>query len=133
MDKGKYLLYAGFGLIALGVVLRFLNIDALPSVWFFISGGFFKSVYLYLAYMRGQYNPGAELLFLAAGLGVLSLGVVLRNTQPDSVFGPTLIAMALVIKVFFVFMVVRKMRAHRLQVISLASTAQAINRASGLQ
>jgi hypothetical protein len=133
MDKGKYLFYEGFVLIAIGIVLRFLPIGWPLAVWFFIAGALLKTLYLYMAYKRGQYNPGAELLFLAAGLGVLMFGAVLRNSQPDSVFGPALIALALVLKGIFVFMLVRKMQALRLQVVALASKARAINRASGLQ
>lgn len=121
MKDGKLLLYLGLSCIWTGVMLRIASVDYRFPMWFFIVGGLMKFVYLYMAYRKGRYKPGVELLFLAAGLLILALGINLRISNPESVFGPALVAKAIVLKAIFIFLVIRKLRQHRLQTIAVAA------------
>jgi peptidoglycan/LPS O-acetylase OafA/YrhL len=128
MKRGMLLLYLGLLCICAGVVLCFTVVDDSYPLWLFIVGGVMKFVYLYLAYRKGRYKPGVELLFLIAGMFILALGISIRTSNPESVFGPALVAKAIVLKAVFVCMVVRKMRQHRLK-----SFALPVNDARGIE
>jgi hypothetical protein len=121
MKDGKLLFYLGLSCIWTGVMLRIASVDYRFPMWFFIVGGLMKFVYLYMAYRKGRYKPGVELLFLAAGLLILALGINLRIYNPESVFGPALVAKAVVLKAIFIFLVIRKLRQYRLQAIAVAA------------
>ncbi|MFT3739065.1 MAG: hypothetical protein QM786_09925 [Breznakibacter sp.] len=115
MKNYKFILFTGMASIWTGVMLRLFGV-AVPSPYlFFAAGAGFKFAYLYWAYRQGIYKPGLELVFLGAGLFILFLGIKVRLHDPGSIFGFMLISKAVLMKLSFLFLVIRKLREARLQ------------------
>ena len=120
MKNFKLILFAGMACIWTGVVLRLAGVTVPSPYLFFCIGGGFKLAYLYWAYKQCIYKPGFELAFLAAGFFMLFLGIRVRLHDPESIFGFMLISKAVLMKVSFLFLVIRKLRAVRLQLAGAA-------------
>lgn len=98
-----------------GLMLRIFDIHVPSPAIFFTIGGSLKIIYLTLTFKKLGLKPGIEFLFLAGGLLALFLGIYTRKVSPESVLGTTLIVKAVVLKITFLILVIRKLRAARLK------------------
>ncbi|PZX20408.1 hypothetical protein LX69_00407 [Breznakibacter xylanolyticus] len=119
MKKYKWLLYAGMVNIWAGLMLRIFGVEFPPPALFFSLGGTLKVSYLVVAIRQGRFKPGIELVYLAAGLVMLALGIYVRKVNPASAIGIALVVKAVLLKATFLFLMLRKMRAARLQPIEV--------------
>lgn len=113
MQRIKLLLYAGLVFIVAGLILRFLmNGSGLGNVLVSV-GGSLKLVYVFLIMKFGGYKPGIELLYLGLGVTIVIVGSWLRKNMYDTFLALSFTVSGVVLKAFFVYVFIRKMRAIR--------------------
>lgn len=108
----KTILFAGIGLLILGILLRKLSEYPAIGLVLILLGVGVKTYYIILSIRSGLYQPGRELWFLFAGLTFFLGGLYLRGK--DLVLDPTyLIILGLALKVLFIIKFIQIVRLNR--------------------
>jgi uncharacterized membrane-anchored protein len=106
--KSKLLIYIGIVTLVTGILLRVAEIAEIMGLVLIILGAALKSTYIILKWIKKDYKPGVELLFLAIGL---SLFLCFRcSTHP---WAWELMILGVGFKIVFVLFFIRKMRGRR--------------------
>jgi hypothetical protein len=107
--KSKYILYIGILLLVAGILLRYFSPYVEVGLGLVLIGVILKLSYVSLAMLRGKYKPKAEILLLLFGLGFLFLGLWHKLNVSEFV-GYGMIVSAVVLKLIFVILFIRKIR-----------------------
>ena len=109
--QSKNLLFIGIVLLVLGIVLRKFTDMAGLGLSLILIGVACKTVYIIAKAKSGEYKPGKELIWLFLGLALFLTGLVIRSNSPGVI--PTiLVVTGLSLKLFFIVLFIRKVKAH---------------------
>jgi hypothetical protein len=109
--KNNWLLLVGITFLVIGILLRTTtDLTPLPSVLLSI-GVFMKILYLLVKIKDGTYKPGFELSALVIGLLLFFWGRYLNTLEID-LYPILLMVSGIVLKVSFIFLVIRKIRGQ---------------------
>lgn len=108
----KTVLFAGIGLLILGILMRKLSAYPTIGLVLILLGVALKTYYIIRAIRSGLYQPGRELWLLLAGLAFFLGGLYLRSK--NLVSDPTyLIVLGLGLKVLFIIRFIQIVRLNR--------------------
>lgn len=111
--KSKKLLFIGIALLLVGIVLRKLTQIEILGLILIITGVTCKTIYIIAKARSGEYKPGNELFILGLGLLLFFTGLSFRNVDQPIIEPVYLIALGISLKVIFIIMFIRNVRANR--------------------
>ena len=110
--RSKKLLFVGIALLVIGIVFRkFTDMTGLGLSIILIGVGC-KTIYIIAKAKSGEYMPGKELIWLFLGLALFLTGLVLRSNSPGMI-STVLIISGLILKLLFILIFIRKVKAHK--------------------
>jgi uncharacterized membrane protein HdeD (DUF308 family) len=113
--KLKVVLYIGILLLVVGLIFRYLTPYTSAGLSLVIIGVILKLSYILQTMRSGQYKPQAEIYLLLSGLLLLFLGLW-HKLNVSEVVGYSMISAALVLKLLFLILFVRKTRFNKANV-----------------
>ena len=108
--KQNWTLIAGIFLLATGIITRRTTEFEITGLILIITGILYKGKYIVDKSRSGEYQPGKELLFLAAGLGMFLLGLYFRSAENVS-YAIAMVIVGLSLKLVFIILFIIKIRA----------------------
>ena len=105
----KWLLFAGLGILILGVVLNYFVENTWPVALIILGAGL-KIVYIVFKINNKRYRPGKEMSFLAGGLLFFFTGLFLSPYAEMEVLSIPVVlkTIGIALKVVFVILFIRK-------------------------
>lgn len=111
--KTKLLLIAGIVLILSGTVMKLIDINPLVTMWFFITGGICKSIYLLNGIRTGQLAGRFYMGLLLSGLLLLVLSIFLHKEPAWSSMADIMLFTAISLKIFSIVGMKRTARIRK--------------------
>lgn len=109
----KVCFFVGLTLILTGVVLKILDYPRFILMFFFISGGAFKTMYMVLGFRSGHLAGRLYLVLLLFGLMLLFLSIILRNHDGFEIAANVMLVTAISIKVLSIVAMKRTARLRK--------------------
>ena len=110
--KSKFLLFFGIILLVVGVLVKKTSAYETSGLILIILGVVCKTIYIISKARSGEYRPGKELIFLAAGLLLFLSGLYLRSTNQNLIDASYFILMGIGLKVFFIFRFIQIVKSY---------------------
>jgi hypothetical protein len=108
--NSKALLYSGFGILFIGILMRYLSPYPMFGLVLIISGVLLKLIYIAVVIIKGRYKPGKEFLLLIIGLLFLFLGLW-HKLNVSTMVGYSMVSVAVILKVIFIILFIKKTKA----------------------
>lgn len=109
--NSKILLYSGIGILAIGIIVRYLSSYTNAGLALIVSGVLLKLIYISIAIIKGRYKPGKEFLLLIIGLLLLFLGLW-HKLNVNTMVGYWMVSVAVLLKVIFIILFIKKTKAR---------------------
>jgi len=110
--KSKFLLFFGIILLVVGVLVKNTSAYETSGLILIILGVVCKTIYIISKARSGEYRPGKELIFLAAGLLLFLSGLYLRSINQNLIDASYLIIMGIGLKVFFIIRFIQIVKSY---------------------